>query len=72
MVIEPPALNLEASLEAYGLPYVDVRRPSGETDPVRVCFTRQAAPNPHDLADHLADQNIEVRALYEVGGCRRP
>jgi len=71
MLIEPPATALDELLDAAALPYVEVRRPSDATLPIRMCVAQAALRHPMALADHLSSEGVSVRAVYEVGGCSR-
>lgn len=71
MVLGQPADGLEAALATSALAYVEVIRPSNAALPVRLCVARGSLPEPMELAHHLGDANLSVRAVYEVGSCRR-
>ncbi len=71
-VLEPPAAGLEEAVAEVGPDSHVVGRSPGATGPVRLCVPTAAVPDPHALADRLAVRELEVRAIYEVGGCRRP
>lgn len=71
LLIEQPAPDLEAALQAVALPYQDVRRSDDPAVPVRLCASRAAVGDPLELADELEAHGLVVRAVYEVGACER-
>ncbi|MEQ1502647.1 MAG: hypothetical protein ABMB14_10470 [Myxococcota bacterium] len=71
LTVDPPATELEAALDAAGPTFRDVIHPSDPDEVIRVCLPRLAVPDAVAFADHLREAGLGVRAVYEVGGCRR-
>lgn len=71
VLVGAPGDGLEAWLDAAGLPYRELRRPSDPDDPLRLCVPLSALPSPGGFGDALRSAGYEVRAMYEVGGCAR-
>jgi hypothetical protein len=71
--VAQPALapELEAVLDASGPAFRDVIWPSDPAQPVRVCLPRLALADPLALVEAMRAQDLDVLAVYEVGGCRR-
>ncbi|MBX2799402.1 MAG: hypothetical protein KTR31_17130 [Myxococcales bacterium] len=71
VVAEPPALALDAALEAANITFREVARSTDAAEPVRACMARAAVAAPDGLEASLDASGVTVRAVYEVGGCRR-
>lgn len=69
--LEPPAPDLDATLDLLGLPFSQVARSSDGVTPITVCTTRAAVVDPSHLQADLTGAGQVVRSIYEVGGCER-
>ena len=71
VVVDQPAAALPQILDDQDLPYRDLAWPSDPEAPIRLCLPNVGATDPLAFRSALAAGGLRVRAIYEVGGCRR-
>jgi hypothetical protein len=70
-IVEPPGVGVEEVLGGLHLGFQEVRRSSDPAQPIRVCAPMGAIGEPWMFSQHLVDNGLVVRAMYDVGACAR-